>query len=70
MMVAYTAGVAELEPTEPYPNVSSDVRAVVNLFGVTDVGSWQITDEKGNPLGQSRCRRRCSRRPAARRPSN
>jgi acetyl esterase/lipase len=50
LMVAYTSGIAELEPTTPYPNVSSDVRAVVNLFGVTEIGTWSITDEKGNPL--------------------
>lgn len=52
LMVAYTAGIAELEPTSPYPSVSSDVRAVINLFGVTDIASWTKTDEKGERIGE------------------
>jgi acetyl esterase/lipase len=50
LMVAYTAGMAELEPAGPYPKVSGEVSAVVNLFGVTDIAAWMQTDNKGNPI--------------------
>jgi acetyl esterase/lipase len=50
LMVAYTSGVADLEPTSPYPYIASSVSAVVNLFGVTDIASWKKTDEKGEAI--------------------
>jgi acetyl esterase/lipase len=37
LMVGYTAGVAELEPAAPYPGVSSAVRAVIDMYGISDL---------------------------------
>jgi acetyl esterase/lipase len=34
LLVGFTAGRSELEPTEPYPRVSSSVRAVVDFYGL------------------------------------
>lgn len=50
LMVAYTAGHAEFDAPTADPKIPADVRCVINLFGVTDVGEWKITDDKGNPL--------------------
>lgn len=37
LMVALTAGKEGLEPSAPYPGVSSDVRCVVNFYGITNL---------------------------------
>jgi len=52
LMVALTAGQRELEPmgaATPYPGVSSAVRCVINMYGVTNVLTRRATDPKGNP---------------------
>ena len=51
LMVAYTNGVEGLEPESPYPGVSSQVDAVVNMYGITNVLTRRKTDEQGNPTG-------------------
>jgi len=51
LMVAYTAGVDELEPESPYPGVSSEVKAAVNLYGITNLMTRQKTDKEGKPNG-------------------
>ena len=53
LMVGYTAGHAGLEPAAPYPQVASDVRAVLNLYGITNILSRKKTDAKGNPTGEA-----------------
>ncbi len=54
LMVAYTADVPALEPTSPYPGLSSRVAAVVNLYGITNLLTRRETDPEGNPIGQPR----------------
>jgi acetyl esterase/lipase len=49
MMVAYTSNIAELEPREPYPDVSNKVDAVVNMYGITNQFTRAETDAEGNP---------------------
>ncbi len=57
LMVGYTAGVPELEPTAPYPSVSSAVRAVIDMYGISDLRTRRETEpggkvlEKFRPLG-------------------
>ena len=51
LMVAYTAGVPELSPAEPYPGVSDHVSACVNMYGVTNLLTRRHTDDQGNPTG-------------------
>ena len=50
-MVAYTAGIPDLEPSTPYPNVSSSVKAVVNLYGITDLLTRRKIAPDGTPIG-------------------
>ena len=52
LMVAYTSGIEALEPKSPYPNVTSDVRCVVNLYGITNLLTRRKTDEAGTPVGE------------------
>ena len=52
LMTAYTTDVPELEPKEPYPGVSDQVDAVVNLYGITNLLTRQGTDETGKPNGK------------------
>lgn len=51
LMVAYTAGIPELEPESPYPGVSSAVKACVNMYGITNLLTRQKTDKDGTPNG-------------------
>lgn len=51
LMVAYTSGISELEPSEPYGGVSSQVSAVVDLYGITDLLTRRKTDDSGKPVG-------------------
>ena len=53
LMVAYTTDVPGLEPGAPYPGVSSNVSAVVDLYGITNVLTRRKTDDEGNPLAGS-----------------
>ncbi len=55
LMVALTAGVAELEPTSvatPYPKFTSEVTCVANFYGITDILTRQETDKSGRPTGR------------------
>ena len=54
LMVAYTPGLAELEPKEPYPGVSDRVSACVDLYGITDLLTRQSTTADGTPNGKLR----------------
>jgi acetyl esterase/lipase len=47
LMVGYTTGVKELEPDAPYPGVSSAVRAVIDMYGISDLLTRRETDTKG-----------------------
>jgi acetyl esterase/lipase len=49
LMVAYTAGQADLEPTQPYLDQSSAVRCVINLYGITNILTRVKTDPQGRP---------------------
>lgn len=52
LMVALTAGQKDLEPTgpaTPYPDVSSAVRCVINMYGVTNILTRRATDKQGIP---------------------
>lgn len=57
LMVGYTSGVPELEPAVPYPGVSSAVRAVINMYGISDlrtrreVAAGGVVTDKIRPLG-------------------
>ncbi|MGI8905981.1 MAG: alpha/beta hydrolase fold domain-containing protein [Candidatus Sumerlaeaceae bacterium] len=54
MMVAYTSKVPELEPASPYPGISNQVTACVNLYGIANVATRQGTDKQGVPDGKIR----------------
>ena len=51
LMVAYTTRVKELSPEEPYPGVSDEVRVCVDLYGITDLLTRQMTETNGTPNG-------------------
>ena len=53
LMVAYTSGVAELEPSAPYPGISSKISAVVDLYGPTNLLTRRKTDKDGKPVGEA-----------------
>ncbi len=50
LMTAYTAGEPGLEPSGPYPGVSSRVDAVVDLYGITDVLTRRKVTARGQPI--------------------
>ena len=52
LMVALTAGKAELEPSgaaTPYPGISSAVRCVINMYGITNILTRRTVDKQGTP---------------------
>lgn len=52
LMVAFTGGKAEFEPSgaaTPYPGISSNVRCVIDMYGVTHLLTLQQTDDHGRP---------------------
>jgi len=51
LMVAYTADDPAFSPDQPYPGVSDQVRAVVDFYGITDIGGRKKTDPEGKPTG-------------------
>ena len=51
LMVAYTADDPALSPAQPYPGVSDKVKAVVDFYGITDIGGRKKTDPDGKPTG-------------------
>ncbi|MBP7142935.1 MAG: alpha/beta hydrolase [Opitutaceae bacterium] len=52
LMVGLTADQPELEPSVPYPGVSSSVRCVIDMYGITNILTRQKTDTKGRPTGE------------------
>lgn len=54
LMAGYTAGgePADFEPTSPYPNVSSTVRAVIDFYGMTNLLTRQLVLPDGTPTGK------------------
>lgn len=52
LMVAYTAGHADLDPGPLYPGVSDRVSACVNMYGISNLLTRQGTDETGKPNGK------------------
>lgn len=48
LMVALTANDPALEPAAPYPGISSDVRCVVNFYGVTNLLTRRRAADKGD----------------------
>ena len=52
MMVAYTANDPKLSPKQPYPDVSDEVNACVNLYGISNLLTRKITDKDGNPTAE------------------
>jgi acetyl esterase/lipase len=49
LMVAYTAGDPDLAPPSPYPGVSDKVGAVIDMYGVADIGNRKKTEKDGTP---------------------
>lgn len=49
LMVGFTAGQKELEPSAPYAGVSSAVRCVIDMYGPADLLTRRLTDAKGKP---------------------
>ncbi len=47
LMVGFTAGIRELEPSEPYPGISSAVSCVVDMYGPGDLQVANRNDEPG-----------------------
>jgi acetyl esterase/lipase len=51
LMVAYTAGQSEFEPEAPYPGVGSEVGAVIEMYGITNLLTRQKVDKQANLTG-------------------
>ena len=49
LMLGYTSRDSSLAPTSPYPDVADNVSAVIDMYGVTDIGNRKKTDKEGNP---------------------
>lgn len=54
LMVAYTAGQTDLEPSAPYPGIGSEVACVLNFYGITNILTRRATDAQGVPLGTAK----------------
>ena len=52
LMVAYTSGIEALEPKSPYPEQSSAVRCVIDLYGITNLLTRRKTDADGDAVGE------------------
>ena len=52
LMVGFTADQPDLEPSAPYPGVSSSVRCVIDMYGITNILTRQKTDSTGQPTGE------------------
>ncbi|MBN2128145.1 MAG: alpha/beta hydrolase [Sedimentisphaerales bacterium] len=50
-MLAVTGPEKRFEPNEPYPGYSSQIQAAVDLYGISDLATWQETDPNGRPTG-------------------
>ena len=49
LMVGYTGDDKDLAPAAPYPGISDKVSAVIDLYGVTDIGNRKKTEKDGTP---------------------
>ena len=49
LMVGATPGKAEFEPARPYPDVSSAVRCVIDMYGIVNLSVHGETDARGQP---------------------
>lgn len=49
LMVGFTTGKKELEPEDLHPGVSSAVRCIVNMYGITDLITTGQVDAAGQP---------------------
>ena len=49
LMVAYTANDPDLSPKQPYPGVSDEVKACVNMYGISNLLTRKVTTEDGTP---------------------
>lgn len=54
LMVAFTSGKAELESEGLYPGVSSAVRCVIDMYGITDLRTPRLTDANDNPTATAK----------------
>ena len=52
LMVAYTAGNADLSSEELYPGVSDSVKACVDMYGITNLLTRKQLDDEGIPTGE------------------
>jgi len=50
LMVAYTEGIDELEPEEPYSGVSSRVNAAGSFYGITDLLTRELVNKETGEL--------------------
>ncbi|MBN1489754.1 MAG: alpha/beta hydrolase [Phycisphaerae bacterium] len=53
LMVAYTTGIPELSPEQPYPGVSDKVDAVVDFYGITNLLTRHQVKADGTPIPDS-----------------
>lgn len=57
LMVGFTGDMPEFEPKEaatPYPGMSSRVRAVIDMYGISNLLTRQEVDDKAAPTGRIR----------------
>lgn len=52
LMVAFTSGQPALEPTVPYPGISSAVRCVIDMYGITNILTRRKTEPSGRPTAE------------------
>jgi sialate O-acetylesterase len=50
LMTGFIGPEAKLEPEQPYPGISTSVKAVVDLYGITNLLTRQEIDKNGRPL--------------------
>jgi acetyl esterase/lipase len=48
LMVGFTSSVKELEPETPYPGVSSAVRCVIDMYGISNLLTRRETEARGH----------------------
>ena len=54
LMVGFTAGKKGFEPDAPYPDVSSAVRCIIDMYGPTDLLTRRLIAPGGKPLDAAR----------------
>jgi dipeptidyl aminopeptidase/acylaminoacyl peptidase len=53
-MVGFTSGMKELEPAAPYPGVPSTVRAVIDMYGISDLRTRREVEADGTVVDKLR----------------